>query len=95
MNVSALASMPRVVGVTDYSEGQTKRMRVEFANGYTASIIQGPYSYGGEQGLYEIAVLHGDELIYDTPITDNVLGRLHSEEVPEICMAIAALPDRT
>ena len=29
----------------------------KFPNGYGASLIQGPSSYGGEDGLFEIAVL--------------------------------------
>jgi hypothetical protein len=54
-----------------------------FDNGYGVSIIQSPNSYGGDEGLYELAVLKGNEdkfkLCYDTYITDDVLGHLTEE----------------
>ena len=56
-----------------------------FDNGYGVSIIQSPNSYGGDEGLYELAVLKGNEdkfkLCYDTYITDDVLGHLTEEQV--------------
>lgn len=68
-----------------------------FENGYGASVIQGPYSYGGDEGLYELAVIVWEglayELTYDTPITDDVLGYLTPEEVDEALARIEALPE--
>jgi hypothetical protein len=90
----ALANLPGVVSHEDASDGDLKRLRLTFTNGYTASIIQGPHSYGGVEGLFEVAVMHNEQLVYDTPVTDDVIGRLHSEEVPEVLMQIAALPPR-
>lgn len=64
-----------------------KQLTVEFPNGYGASVIQGKYSYGGEEGKYELAVRHkaeGDDfyyLCYATPITNDVLGWLDQEDV--------------
>jgi len=59
--------------------------RVTFANGYGASVIKYPYSYGAEEGLYELAVFGKDgQLTYDTPITDDVIGYLTPEEVEEL-----------
>lgn len=66
----------------------------EFKNGYTASVIQTPYSYGGDQGLFELAVIYNDELVYDTPITDDVIGYLTPEAVQEILQKISELPAR-
>ncbi len=66
----------------------------EFKNGYTASVIQAPYSYGSNQGLFELAVLYDDELVYDTPITDDVIGYLTPEAVQEILQEISELPTR-
>lgn len=54
----------------------------QFSNGYGASIVQGPHTYGGTQGLYEIAIFgKNGEITYDTPITNDVLGYLSEEEV--------------
>jgi hypothetical protein len=66
-----------------------KQAKMFFPNGYGVSVIQGPASYGGPQGLYELAVLNGDEnewyLNYDTEVTAYVLGNLTTEEV-ECCV---------
>jgi hypothetical protein len=55
---------------------------VQFSNGYGASIVQGPHTYGGPKGLYEIAVFGKDgQISYNTPITDDVIGYLSEEDV--------------
>ena len=52
----------------------------KYDNGYGASIVQHSGSYGGKQGLYEIAVLDSNgEMSYTTPITDDVIG--YADEV--------------
>ena len=53
----------------------------EFDNGYGASVIMGPQSYGFSKGLWELAVLQNGSLCYDTPITNDVIGHLNEEEV--------------
>ena len=68
--------------------------QITFPNGYAASIISNEDSYGGKDGLFEIAVLHGESIIYDTPITSDVLGNLTFSEVVESLEKIAALPVR-
>jgi hypothetical protein len=56
--------------------------RIQFDNGFGASIVKHQYSYGGGDGLYEIAVLDsGGEITYTTPITNDVLGYLSEEDV--------------
>lgn len=55
--------------------------RIEFTNGYGASIIKTPFSYGGKQGLYELAILRDGDLCYTTPITNDVLGWLNEDDV--------------
>lgn len=69
-----------------------------FANGYGASVVQFPHSYGYAEGLYELAVIHFDgenndawRLTYDTPVTSDVLGYLSEEEVLATLVQIAAL----
>lgn len=69
-----------------------------FPNGYGASVIRFQYSYGGHQGLWELAVIRfiGEsndrfDLAYDTGITDDVLGRLDEDEVQELLKEISLL----
>jgi len=69
-----------------------------FPNGYGASVVQFPYSYGGDSGLWELAVIRysGEDtdafsLTYDTPITDDVLGHLSEQDVDALLDQVAAL----
>lgn len=69
------------------------RARLSFDNGYGVSVVQGPHSYGGQKGLYELAVLDSDgDVCYDTPITDNVIGFLKPEDVTKYMIEIQQLP---
>jgi hypothetical protein len=53
-----------------------------FPNGYGASVIKHDGSYGGNLGLWELAVLDDEgSLCYSTPITSDVIGHLSDEEV--------------
>jgi hypothetical protein len=66
-----------------------------FPNGYGVSIVQHSFSYGNEKGLWEMAVIKGDDedwdIIYDTPITNDVLGHLSENEVDEYVEQVMAL----
>ena len=54
----------------------------QFDNGYGASVVKHDASYGGKQGLYEIAVLDSTgDLCYSTPITDDVIGYATEDKV--------------
>jgi len=66
--------------------------KAEYPNGYGASIIRHNGSYGNDRGLWELAVLQGGALCYDTPITNDVLGWLTEEEVNETLDKIKELP---
>lgn len=68
--------------------------RYDFANGYTASVVRHSGSYGYSEGLWELAVMHNDKLVYDTPITDDVLGHLTESEVQDTLARIEQLPPR-
>lgn len=67
-----------------------------FQNGYGVSIIRNGYSYGGKDGLYELAVIRGSvsnwDIDYDTPITDDVRGWLSEDTVTDILTLVEALP---
>jgi hypothetical protein len=66
--------------------------KVMFDNGYGASVIIGPHTYGGEDGLYELAVLGKDKkLTYDTPVTDDVEGYLSEDDVTKLLEQIQKL----
>lgn len=66
-----------------------KTSRITFDNGWGVSVIIGPYSYGGKEGLYELAVLHNDEIHYDNPVADgDVVGYLTPEEVTKAMLSI-------
>lgn len=64
----------------------------KFPNGYGASVICNPYSFGGDEGLWEIAVLdENGHITYETPITADVIGYLNDDEVIEILNKIKEL----
>jgi hypothetical protein len=66
--------------------------RITFDNGYGASVVKTPYSYGGKDGLYELAVLDTDgHLTYDTPVTNDVIGYLRDIDVTEVMEKIQQL----
>lgn len=63
----------------------------EFNNGYGASVITGGIAYCNEFQPYELDVLKHGELCYDTPITDDVIGYLTSNEVYDLLDRIEQL----
>ena len=63
----------------------------KFPNGYGASVIRHRGSYGYSKGLWELAVLEGGELCYDTEITDDVIGHLNDPEVDRLLRRIQQL----
>ena len=67
---------------------------IEFENGYSASIISHDFSYGGQQGLFEVGVLHDGILVYDTPVTKDTVGWLDFAGVAGILKDIEELPSR-
>ena len=69
-----------------------KKSRMHFDNGYGVSVVSHSYSYGGRDGLYEIAVLDSeDNLTYDTPVTNDVIGYLTEEDVTDVMKQVQEL----
>lgn len=65
--------------------------RINFDNGYGASVVQSPHSYGGDDDLYELAILKNNYICYDTPITNDVIGYLSEEKVTDYLHKIQEL----
>jgi hypothetical protein len=66
--------------------------RMMFENGFGVSVVSHTYSYGGKDGLFEVAVLGKDgDLTYDTPVTNDVVGYLNPDEVTEIMEQVQSL----
>jgi hypothetical protein len=69
-----------------------KKTRMHFDNGYGVSVVSHSHSYGGRDGLYEIAVLDSDDkLTYDTPVTNDVIGYLSEEDVTDVMKQVQEL----
>ena len=71
-----------------------------FDNHYGVSVVRGPYTYGGRNGLYELAVVYmapedkESQLVYDTPITNDVMGHLTPDNITDVIAQVEALPPR-
>ena len=68
----------------------------KFANNYGASVVKGEHTYGGDEGLWELAVVrfktNGEFVLdYTTPITEDVEGHLTDDAVEELLDKIEAL----
>lgn len=84
-------------------QGGGQRM-YQFPNGYGASVISTPYSYGGHQGWWELAVVAFEpggtiddwDFVYDNPVTgsDAVRGWLNDAALHEALTMIRAFPQR-
>lgn len=64
----------------------------KFDNGFGASVVSHSGSYGGTDGLFEIAILDKNgEISYDTFITGDVIGWLDFAGVADILERIKNL----
>ena len=75
---------------TNYVNGGVQHV-YSFPNGYGASVVKHDFSYGGKQGLWELAVLTGEELCYTSGITEDVIGHLSWKNVEETLSEIKQL----
>lgn len=66
-----------------------------FDNGYGISVITGEDAYSDDKHPYECAIIKGSKenyyMVYDTPITDDVIGFCNKEKVSEIMKQIQEL----
>ena len=70
------------------------KARINFDNGYGASVIKNILSYGGSAGFYELGVTKDDQLHYDNPVANgDVIGWLEEEEVSKLLIEIQNLKD--
>ena len=74
---------------------------VRFPNNYGASVVRHWFSYGNQEGNFELAVLcfsgpgAGDwSMCYTTPITEDVLGHLSIDDVRSVLLQIMQLEGR-
>jgi hypothetical protein len=66
--------------------------RIKFDNGFGASVVKGPHTYGGDRGLYELGVLDSNgQLTYDTSVTSDLEGYLTEEDVTKLLTQIQNL----
>lgn len=66
--------------------------RMSFDNGYGVSVIRTFFSFGGQEGLFELAVTSGGRLTYGTPVTDDVEGFLTEQDVTNLMAKVQELP---
>jgi len=65
-----------------HAMGEGVQSKLSFDNDYGVSVVRTSWSYGGKDGLYELAVLDKNgQLTYDTSVTNDVIGYLSEEEV--------------
>ena len=65
-------------------ETECYRFSVPGHSDMEVSVIRSSMTYGGDEGLFELAMLRDDKCCYDTPITDDVRGWLEVEDVLDI-----------
>lgn len=76
---------------------ESKMDRLVFPNGWTISIIQGPWTMGGQNGLYEVAFIDAagqlrDDHGFPGYEGEQAFGHLTEKEVLAACRHAASLP---
>ena len=64
-----------------------------FENGIEASVVKHGFSYGNEQGLYEIGVFYNGRMVDVLGWDDTVKGYLHEDAVTDILEQLQKLED--
>lgn len=84
-----------------FSQTYTKKLggildyKFRFENGFGASVVKGEFTYGGTNDLFELGVIkfngNNSFWVYDTPLTEDVIGWLTNDEVLELLERIKNL----
>jgi hypothetical protein len=65
---------------------------LHFENEYGVSVVRHKYSYGYGLGLYEMAIMNKDnDIVYNTPVTNDVLGYLTENDVSNYMIKVQRL----
>ena len=73
--------------------GNGVQAKMAFDNGFDISVIKCAGSYGGEDGLYEMAIYYGKEITYNTHITDDVLGHQTEDDITKAMKDVQLLTE--
>lgn len=65
-------------------ETECYRFNVPNHDDMEVSVIRSSMTYGGGEGLFELAMLKNERCVYDTPITNDVIGWLDEQGVLDI-----------
>lgn len=87
-NAIDITCMYGIMSVEDLSDSHMHRAYITFNNGHSLSVIQGQYSYGGKDGLFEI-MPSDSNLFDDNDSGDSVCGYLTAERVKYYIKKIA------
>lgn len=69
--------------------------KVFFENGWGVSVVSHELSYGGAEGLFEVAVIdHNEEIQYDSGVTSDVIGWLDFRGVADVMVQVKELPPK-
>lgn len=72
--------------------GKGIQARMDFDSGFGVSVVSTPFSYGGADGMYELAVFKDGEIHYDTLVANgDVQGYLTEDNVSELMIQIQKL----
>jgi hypothetical protein len=89
------------ISVEFIERGQKYQHRIfRFDNGYGASLACSQRTYGGDDGLWELAVItfvdvddnHDFGIVYNTPINNDVIGWLTYSKAMKIVRNVERLP---
>ena len=89
----------KISQVDDESDRFISRLHVTFLNGYCLSIVRGWGTYGGKDGLFEIAVFLGEEIVTaglirnGEAVGEAVVGWQAEEDVRQWAIYVANLPE--